>query len=98
MTTDRWGHQDLRKETVMILVCGATGDLGGRIVRLLIREGQQVRAFVRPATDATWLQAEGVEVAGRVETAPAQDRQPDLWCFSGSGPEPLHRVPELWLF
>ena len=62
MTTDRWGHQDLRKETVMILVCGATGDLGGRIVRLLIREGQQVRAFVRPATDASWLQAEGVEV------------------------------------
>jgi len=32
----------------MILVCGATGDLGGRIVRLLIREGQQVRALVGP--------------------------------------------------
>jgi uncharacterized protein YbjT (DUF2867 family) len=31
----------------MILVCGATGDLGGRIVRLLIKEGHQVRALVR---------------------------------------------------
>ena len=46
----------------MILVCGATGDLGGRIVRLLIREGQQVRALVRPETDATRLQGDGVEV------------------------------------
>ena len=46
----------------MILVCGATGDLGGRIVRLLIMEGHQVRALVRPATDATRLQSEGVEV------------------------------------
>lgn len=46
----------------MILVCGATGDLGGRIVRLLIKEGHQVRALVRPATDATRLQSEGVEV------------------------------------
>lgn len=46
----------------MILVCGATGDLGGRIARLLIADGRQVRALVRPATDATQLQAEGVEV------------------------------------
>jgi len=31
-------------------------------VRLLIREGQQVRALVRPETDATRLQGDGVEV------------------------------------
>jgi NADH dehydrogenase len=46
----------------MILVCGATGDLGGRIARLLVSEGQEVRALVRPATDATRLQNDGVEV------------------------------------
>jgi NADH dehydrogenase len=46
----------------MILVCGATGDLGGRIVRLLLGNGQQVRALVRPATDAAALQDAGVEV------------------------------------
>ena len=46
----------------MILVCGATGDLGGRIARLLVREGHQVRALVRPATDATGLGEAGVEV------------------------------------
>jgi NADH dehydrogenase len=46
----------------MILVCGATGDLGGRIVRLLIRQGHQVRALVRPATDASRLPSDGVEV------------------------------------
>ena len=48
----------------MILVCGATGDLGGRIVRLLLGNGQQVRALVRPATDAVALQDAGVEVVG----------------------------------
>ncbi len=46
----------------MILVCGATGDLGGRIARLLMSEGQEVRALVRPATDATRLQNDGGEV------------------------------------
>lgn len=44
----------------MILVCGATGDLGGRIVRLLVKDGRQVRALVRPTTDATRLKADGV--------------------------------------
>lgn len=46
----------------MILMCGATGDLGGRIVRLLGARGESVRALVRPATDATRLQEAGVEV------------------------------------
>lgn len=46
----------------MILVCGATGELGGRIVRLLVADGQKVRALVRPETDAAGLQLDGVGV------------------------------------
>lgn len=46
----------------MILVCGATGELGGRIARLLVGSGQQVRALVRPSTAATQLQGAGVAV------------------------------------
>lgn len=45
----------------MILVCGATGELGGRVARRLV-EREPVRALVRPATDATQVQATGVEV------------------------------------
>lgn len=47
----------------MILVCGATGDLGGRIVRRLVDDGQRVRALVRPMSDATELERAGVEIA-----------------------------------
>ncbi len=46
----------------MIRVVGATGELGGRIVRLLVEHGQHVGAIVRPATDATALLEQGVEV------------------------------------
>lgn len=35
-----------------ILVAGGTGNLGGRIVRDLIKRGAQVRAIVRPETDS----------------------------------------------
>ncbi len=45
----------------MILVCGATGELGGRVARRLV-ERAPVRALVRPASDATQLQASGIEV------------------------------------
>jgi len=51
--------------TSFILVAGATGDLGGRIVNALRQRGATVRALVRPETDqtkvATLLQL-GVEV------------------------------------
>ena len=46
----------------MILVCGATGELGGRVVRRLVQDGRTVRALVRPTTDAGALEALGVEV------------------------------------
>lgn len=46
----------------MILVCGGTGLLGSRIVEHLRSTGQQVRALVRPETDAESLRAAGVDV------------------------------------
>lgn len=46
----------------MILVCGATGELGGRIVRSLHAAGCPVRALVRPHTDAASLSGLGVEL------------------------------------
>jgi NADH dehydrogenase len=46
----------------MILVVGATGELGGRISGLLVDRGQVVRALVRPGTEATVLAGIGVEV------------------------------------
>lgn len=45
----------------MILVCGATGELGGRVARRLVAK-VPVRALVRPATNASELEAAGVEV------------------------------------
>jgi uncharacterized protein YbjT (DUF2867 family) len=39
----------------MIVVCGATGELGGRIVRGLRAAGAPVRALVRPASDRARL-------------------------------------------
>ncbi len=45
-----------------ILVCGATGALGSRIVRGLIVAGIRTRALVRPQSDAAALEALGVQV------------------------------------
>jgi uncharacterized protein YbjT (DUF2867 family) len=45
-----------------ILVCGATGALGSRIVRGLVGAGIRTRALVRPQSDAAALEALGVEV------------------------------------
>src|SRR5690348_326106 len=47
----------------MILVVGATGSLGGSIVRGLLEQGQQVRALVRTAPDAEVLTDLGAEPA-----------------------------------
>lgn len=47
----------------MILVIGATGQLGTAVVRRLAGQGQRVRAFVRPTSDAQHLRMDNVELA-----------------------------------
>ncbi|MGA8047848.1 MAG: NAD(P)H-binding protein [Dermatophilaceae bacterium] len=47
----------------MILVCGATGDLGGRIVQRLVSDDHAVRALVRSQSPAGALEDLGVEIA-----------------------------------
>jgi NADH dehydrogenase len=47
----------------MILVCGASGELGGRIVRGLRAAGTPVRALVRPRSRAQGLGELGAELA-----------------------------------
>lgn len=46
-----------------VLVVGATGDLGGKVVTALMTKGKPVRALVRPSSDAGALEASGVEIA-----------------------------------
>jgi uncharacterized protein YbjT (DUF2867 family) len=46
-----------------VLVVGATGFLGGQVVDALLSRGTQVRALVRPQTNASTLEAKGVEIA-----------------------------------
>src|SRR5437016_12872666 len=50
-------------ETNPVLVVGATGGLGGRVVDALLARGKRVRALVREGTDASGLAAKGVEIA-----------------------------------
>jgi nucleoside-diphosphate-sugar epimerase len=44
------------------LVTGATGLLGSHVVEQLVQRGRPVRAFVRPASDATFLKQLGIEL------------------------------------
>lgn len=46
----------------MILVVGGTGELGGRVVRLLRERDQRVRCLVRPGSDDTGLRRQDVDV------------------------------------
>lgn len=46
----------------MILVVGGTGELGGRVVRLLRERGERVRCLVRPGTDDAELRGQDVDV------------------------------------
>ncbi|MGI8659042.1 MAG: SDR family oxidoreductase [Candidatus Limnocylindria bacterium] len=48
----------------MILVCGGTGMLGSRVAARLRQHDHPVRALVRPASDASQLEAIGAEVVG----------------------------------
>jgi uncharacterized protein YbjT (DUF2867 family) len=46
-----------------VLVVGATGFLGGQVVDALLARGKPVLALVRPSSDASRLEAKGVEIA-----------------------------------
>ncbi|HAG60144.1 MAG TPA: NAD-dependent epimerase [Arthrobacter bacterium] len=46
-----------------VLVVGGTGMLGGQVATELLKRGKQVRALVRPGSDASRLEAAGVEIA-----------------------------------
>ncbi|MEU0177815.1 SDR family oxidoreductase [Streptomyces massasporeus] len=49
--------------TLPVLVVGATGSLGSKVVDELLGRGKNVRALVRPASDAGRLESRGVEIA-----------------------------------
>ena len=53
----------LVRERAMILVVGATGQLGTAVVRRLVASGQPVRAFVRKGSRHEHLRAMGAELA-----------------------------------
>lgn len=46
-----------------VLVVGGTGMLGGQVATALLARGKQVRALVRPGSDASRLEAAGVDIA-----------------------------------
>jgi uncharacterized protein YbjT (DUF2867 family) len=46
-----------------VLVVGATGFLGGQVVDVLLGRGKEVRALVRPSSEASGLEAKGVQLA-----------------------------------
>jgi len=58
----------------MILVVGATGSLGGRIVRGLLEQGQDVRVFVRHNSPSEQMAAQGL--ANTVQSLIAAGAQP----------------------
>ncbi|MEV0737644.1 SDR family oxidoreductase [Streptomyces sp. NPDC050549] len=49
--------------TLPVLVVGATGSLGSKVVDELLARGKNVRALVRPASDASRLESRGVQIA-----------------------------------
>lgn len=45
-----------------VLVVGGTGHLGSQVVRALLERGREMRALVRPGSDAAPLSSLGVRV------------------------------------
>jgi nucleoside-diphosphate-sugar epimerase len=63
---------------MQVLVTGATGFIGRQLVERLNATGEQVKALVRPATPADWLDALGVEVVrGDIGDANVVERAAD---------------------
>ncbi|WP_132208313.1 SDR family oxidoreductase [Kribbella steppae] len=56
---------------VMLLVVGGTGELGGRVVRLLLGQGHEVRCLVREGSDGGRLEELGAKVVRGDLTDPA---------------------------
>ena len=50
------------KERRPVLIVGATGNLGGQVLRELLAHGKTVRALVRPGSDVSGLPKERVEI------------------------------------
>jgi uncharacterized protein YbjT (DUF2867 family) len=50
------------KEERPVLIVGATGNLGGQVLRELLARGKTVRALVRPGSDVSGLPKERVEI------------------------------------
>lgn len=57
------GRVTMPSDNSPVLVVGATGNLGGQVVDELLARGKNVRALVRPGSDASRLEAKGVEIA-----------------------------------
>ena len=62
-TTDLMESETPMTTTRPVLVVGATGSLGGKVVDELLKRGKNVRALVRPTSDASRLESRGVEIA-----------------------------------
>jgi len=60
--TNSGASAPIERHTGPVLVVGGTGNLGGKVVDALLALGKDVRALVRPATDASGLEARGVRV------------------------------------
>ena len=58
-------HEEIENDAgyeLNVLFTGATGFIGRHLVERLITAGEHVKAFVRTAANAAWLDVLGVEV------------------------------------
>lgn len=76
----------------MIVVTGATGNVGSSVVRSLLERGEKVRAFVREPEKALGMLGEGVELSigdfdDARSVAGAMDGADRVFLSSGEGPD-----------